>query len=540
MKKIITLIILLNITSHTFSQKIFESLGFSLETAYCHEPYTHIFGAALKYQLRYNIIEFNKENSLSINYTPAIGGFFYGPYITNPILLKYDLGANSTYYSTKKRGIALGIGYQGIFQHHNDGYGNTFSHQPIALVSFTKYNEKKKRKFDTNITFNPLMFTEQITNKSLIQISISFNYYIKSKRRYKNKILEIENLITEHVKTNEPNIGNYGAPKRNYDMSVYYMKTYSIGTMYSGSSKANINIDNYKKWKAKYGHNYTIYTMMPTTNTNEIYYLTFIPNKELVYQKKIVDSKINTRYAEDIRKSKEKKEKIKKLRDKKLASIRKIFKETCDKEIKNAKNNTPEYIIKFNTNELYRAQENPSGLYIGEFKNGKKNGYGIFIYEDTYYTAKQCNIYKGNWENDKREGYGIYKYFSYYDDYYEYHGSFKNGKKHGLGSVFKNGRLIIINGIYENGFQISTPKEKNNVTDCNIKFVISNDNYEKCGKKVTVYHIEINPSYSGDYKCRVYYKSCSTKGWYEIGAFDERLGWSKEDAIESLKIKYCN
>lgn len=84
----------------------------------------------------------------------------------------------------------------------------------------------------------------------------------------------------------------------------------------------------------------------------------------------------------------------------------------------------------------------------------------------------------------------------------------------------------------------------NNVTDCNIKFVASNDNYEKCGQKVIVYHVEINPTYSGDYRCRVYYsKDCTyttVKKWYEIDVFDESIGSTKEDAIKMLKQKYCN
>ena len=464
MKKIILLtLIYVFITNHSYSQRVFNSLGFSLETASSYEPYTDVLGFALKYQLRYNILEFGEENSLSINYTPALGGFFGSIYFASPIILKYDFGANSTYYSIRKRGVALGFGYQGILQHFNDDFysGNNFSYQPVALVSYTKYNKKKERAFDTNITLNPLMFIEEITYESSKQLSISFNYYIKYKRRYsknikENKILEINNLITEHVRTNEPNKGNYGAPRRNYKMSVYSIKTYSIGVMYSGNSNAHINIDDYKKWKAKFGNNYNIYSMTPTTNTNEIYYLTFMPNKELAYQEKIIDSKIAILYAEDKKKKKKKKEDKLRRDSIRNAPLLKIYNETCTQKIEYAKQNTPFYTIK----------EYDKGLYIGEYIAGKRSGSGMFIKKIrlNQYWSKKCEIYEGSWEDDKQNGRGIYSYpgveFMRGVCYYEYHGSFKNGKQHGVGSVYRNGRLVIENGRFENGYQKTIPREK--------------------------------------------------------------------------------
>ena len=40
--------------------------------------------------------------------------------------------------------------------------------------------------------------------------------------------------------------------------------------------------------------------------------------------------------------------------------------------------------------------------YYGYWADGKKNGEGVFTYEDG-------DIYSGNWKNNKRDGRGTYK-----------------------------------------------------------------------------------------------------------------------------------
>ena len=67
------------------------------------------------------------------------------------------------------------------------------------------------------------------------------------------------------------------------------------------------------------------------------------------------------------------------------------------------------------------------GRYIGEVVNGKKEGKGIYYYNDG-------DRYEGDWKNDIREGKGIY----YYNDGERYEGDWKNGKKEGKGIYYYN------------------------------------------------------------------------------------------------------
>ena len=70
-----------------------------------------------------------------------------------------------------------------------------------------------------------------------------------------------------------------------------------------------------------------------------------------------------------------------------------------------------------------------TGKYIGNIKNGIREGEGKFIYTNK-------DIYEGKWENDVKEGKGIMKY----NNGNEYNGEWKNNKKEGKGiMIFKNG-----------------------------------------------------------------------------------------------------
>ena len=61
-----------------------------------------------------------------------------------------------------------------------------------------------------------------------------------------------------------------------------------------------------------------------------------------------------------------------------------------------------------NENKFFRDR------YVGEWKDGKREGYGKFYYSNG-------NIYEGQWKNNQKEGFGIF----YYQDRTKYIGSFK-------------------------------------------------------------------------------------------------------------------
>ena len=62
-----------------------------------------------------------------------------------------------------------------------------------------------------------------------------------------------------------------------------------------------------------------------------------------------------------------------------------------------------------NENKFFRDR------YVGEWKEGKRNGYGKFYYSNG-------NIYEGYWKNNSKDGFGIL----YYNDRTKYIGIFKN------------------------------------------------------------------------------------------------------------------
>ena len=81
-------------------------------------------------------------------------------------------------------------------------------------------------------------------------------------------------------------------------------------------------------------------------------------------------------------------------------------------------------------------------VYVGEFENGIKNGYGVYYFSNG-------DVYEGNFKDDKRNGYGVY-YFSNGD---EYEGNFENGQITGEGTYrWASGRVYT--GVFENGIPI--------------------------------------------------------------------------------------
>ena len=71
-----------------------------------------------------------------------------------------------------------------------------------------------------------------------------------------------------------------------------------------------------------------------------------------------------------------------------------------DNEIEDINNSNKRYSL---NNGIYYY--NDGSRYVGEFKNGKRDGKGIYY----YHTG---NSYEGDWKDDKREGKGVYYYFN--------------------------------------------------------------------------------------------------------------------------------
>ena len=94
--------------------------------------------------------------------------------------------------------------------------------------------------------------------------------------------------------------------------------------------------------------------------------------------------------------------------------------------------------------------------YEGEFKNGKKDGFGYMCYELNGANAE----YEGEWKDDKRCGKGKYQYYTMGGGArhgYQYEGEWFDDKEHGQGvSINDDERglhLSNIREIYEGGFK---------------------------------------------------------------------------------------
>ena len=94
--------------------------------------------------------------------------------------------------------------------------------------------------------------------------------------------------------------------------------------------------------------------------------------------------------------------------------------------------------------------------YEGEFKNGKKDGFGYMSYELNGANAE----YEGEWKDDKRCGKGKYNYYTMGGGArhgYQYEGEWLDDKEHGQGvSINDDERglhLSNIREIYEGGFK---------------------------------------------------------------------------------------
>ena len=86
--------------------------------------------------------------------------------------------------------------------------------------------------------------------------------------------------------------------------------------------------------------------------------------------------------------------------------------------------------------------------YIGEWKKGQMNGFGIFNYPDG-------KSYKGYFEKDKKNGFGIYSG----KNNLRYEGKYKKGKQYGIGRIInEKGEKQL--GLYLKGKRLKILDEK--------------------------------------------------------------------------------
>lgn len=83
------------------------------------------------------------------------------------------------------------------------------------------------------------------------------------------------------------------------------------------------------------------------------------------------------------------------------------------------------------------------GIYDGDLKKNKKNGYGEFAWNNG-------SIYKGKWVNNARHGYGIHISMDIPNEINIYDGEWINDKHHGEGKFVWNGNNIY-DGEWTNG-----------------------------------------------------------------------------------------
>ena len=160
-----------------------------------------------------------------------------------------------------------------------------------------------------------------------------------------------------------------------------------------------------------------------------------------------------------------------------------------------------------NKREGFGILYNPNGTrYEGEFKDGRKEGYG------TEYNSNGI-IYKGEWKNNRINGQVLF----YYPDGGRYEGGFKNYKREGFGIDYGADGLNYIGGFrndlfdgfgigyYSNKIYFKGMCKNNIVEGYGIVYYLDGDRYEgefKNGKREG-YGIEYGPTgykYEGEWK----------------------------------------
>ncbi len=85
------------------------------------------------------------------------------------------------------------------------------------------------------------------------------------------------------------------------------------------------------------------------------------------------------------------------------------------------------------------------GLYIGEFRNEKRDGKGKYFWNDG-------DSYDGTWKDDKKHGFGIFKC----SDGSKYEGHWKNGYMNGEGTIISPNGNIFTGTFYMNSMKKGT------------------------------------------------------------------------------------
>jgi len=111
-------------------------------------------------------------------------------------------------------------------------------------------------------------------------------------------------------------------------------------------------------------------------------------------------------------------------------------------------NGTPQNIQANNFVQLRKSvskREQSEEKYMGELKEGLKNGYGLWLEDQD---DPNSNQYRGDFLNDKKWGYGVFKWSS--GNYYK--GNYRNDERDGYGEMYwKDGSVY--KGHWHNGIQ---------------------------------------------------------------------------------------
>ena len=84
--------------------------------------------------------------------------------------------------------------------------------------------------------------------------------------------------------------------------------------------------------------------------------------------------------------------------------------------------------------------------YEGEYENDEENGNGVYTWA-LKHGAYPPFIYDGHWKDGKRDGYGVFRTKD--DNYYIYAGDWKNDKKHGFATEQRGG--VTYKGHFQDG-----------------------------------------------------------------------------------------
>jgi len=280
----------------------------------------------------------------------------------------------------------------------------------------------------------------------------------------------------------------------------------------------------------------------------------FLKEKELEQQKREEQKK---------RESEQKRIQAEKERNDMLAANEHKYKQ----EVLDAKNRA-------NSKTGWSVIEYTDGYYIGETKNGEKEGFGEYYWkhlipiEDTW----EANIsYIGNWSNNLYHGQGKFK--SYYKTenvglwtqverhYSEIQANFVNGKAEGEGYYSKQTTGFLAGSstydyvLYKNGAITRNYSEENR--QANRELIKNSDCYKLIEKttvsysdgndvKTTGYKIKCIPPSKYSFEQIIYYNpggSRYSKGWYrDDGGLlfqDGGLGANKDDTFEQAAKKSC-